>query len=165
MNELKLRQLSVLDNIQVYYMLQRIGPCENEFTNTAHGLEPSDFKAWLEMQDSWSRGEQLPLGFVPQTIFWLYDGDQVVGIGKIRHSLNDNSRQIGGNIGYAIDPLYRGRGYATQLLIRLVTRARDMGIDEILLTVEKYNPASRKVIEKAGGHLIKETEERWYFEF
>ena len=160
-----LRQLNINDRKDVYEMLQRISNNENEFKNTANGLKPLEFKEWLIQQDAWSKGNQLPDGYVAQTIFWLYDCEQVVGIGKIRHSLNDNSRQIGGNIGYAIDPLYRGRGYATQLLILLVKKARDMGIDEILLTVEKYNPASKKVIEKAGGRLLKETEVRWYFEF
>jgi len=33
------------------------------------------------------------------------------------------------------------------------------------LTVEKYNYASKKVIENNGGILYDENEFRWYFEF
>lgn len=160
-----LSKLSFDDNSLIYEMLQRIGKCENEFKNTANGLPYDQFKNWLKQQDDWSKGQNLPAGYVPQSIYWLYCDDIPVGIGKIRHSLNDNSRLVGGNIGYAIDPLYRGRGYATQLLSLLIKKAKELEIQELLLTVEKYNPASKRVIEKAGGIMIKETIERWYFSF
>ncbi len=158
-----IRQLSVNDREDVYQMLQRIGKNENEFKNTAWGLSELEFKDWLVEQHNWSIGEGLPNGYVPQTIFWLYNGDTPVGIGKIRHELNEYSRRIGGNIGYAIDPLQRGKGYAS-ILLRLLTEEADrMNITERLLTVEKYNPASKRVIEKCGGVIINENEERWFF--
>lgn len=162
---MELRQLTPDDGRDVYEMLQRIGENENEFKNNAYGLTFDEFKAWLTEQDNWSRGEALPDGYVAQTIFWLYDNGVPVGIGKIRHALNENSRRIGGNIGYAIDPLHRGKGYATQLLHKLVAKADDIGVGEKLLSVEKYNPASKRVIEKNGGKLVRDNEERWFFEF
>ena len=102
---IQLRQLSLNDGRNIYEMLQRIGRCENEFNNTANGLSFDEFSLWLKEQDSWSQGENLPDGFVPQTVFWLFDDDVPVGIGKIRHSLTEQSRSAGGNIGYATDPL------------------------------------------------------------
>ena len=160
-----LKQLSVSDGIDIYEMLQRIDSNENEFKNTANGLSKKEYHDWLYEQNEWAYGRALPDGYVPQTIYWLYDGEQPVGIGKIRHGLNNNSRKIGGNIGYAVDPIFRGKGYATHLLSLLVVKAREMNISEILLSVEKYNPASKKVIEKNGGKLICENDERWFFEF
>lgn len=165
MNTLYLKQLSVSDGSDVYEMMQRINANENEFKNTAHGLTINEFQDWLIEQDRWSRGQSLPHGYVPQTIFWFFDNNIPVGAGKIRHGLNDNSRKVGGNIGYAIDPLYRGNGYATRFLSLLIKKAHEMHISEILLSVEKYNPASKRVIEKNGGRLVKENEERWFFEF
>lgn len=160
-----IKQLSTNDGIDVYNMLQEIGANENEFKNTAYGLSFDEFKIWLHEQDDWSKGKSLPRGFVPQTVFWLYDGDSPVGIGKIRHKLNDHSREIGGNIGYAIASSCRGKGYATFLLSELIKAADALGIEEKLLTVEKVNPASKVVIEKNGGSVIKENDERWYFSF
>lgn len=165
MNDIFLVKLNIHDDINIYHMLQRIGSNENEFKNTAHGLNYDEFKSWLIKQDDWSKGQNLPEGYVAQTIYWLYDGKVPVGIGKIRHELNDHSRLIGGNIGYAIDPDYRGRGYATILLRYLIIEARKLGIKEKLLSVEKYNPASRRVIEKNGGRMIGENENRWFFTF
>lgn len=162
---IELKQLSTKDGLKVFEMLQRIGSCENEFKNTAHGLTYDEYKVWLVQQDDWSKGANLPEGYVAQTIYWLIDEDNPVGIGKIRHELNCHSRIIGGNIGYAIDPIYRGKGYATELLRLLLLKAREIGVLELLLSVEKYNPASKKVIEKNGGKLINENEDRWFFTF
>ena len=160
---LKLVQLSVKDKEEVYNMLQRIKANENEFTNGAYGLSYDDFKKWLIQQDNWSRGVDLPEGYVPQFVYWLFDEDIPVGIGKIRLGLNEQSRKLGGNIGYAIDPLHRGKGYATILLGLLLKKARELEVNEILLTVEKSNPSSRRVIEKNGGVLVGENELRWYY--
>lgn len=162
---IRLKQLHCDDGFDIYSMLQRIGPCENEFKNTAHGLNYQQYKEWLKQQDDWSMGLNLPDGYVAQTIFWLFDDNQPVGIGKIRHELNNHSRMIGGNIGYAIDPKCRGRGYATKLLEMLIVKAKELGVKEILLSVEKYNPSSKRVIEKNGGELIRENDERWFFSF
>lgn len=162
-NNIQLKQLSTDDKTDVYDMLQRIGSNENEFQNTAYGLTFEQFQQWLVKQDNWSKGLDLPEGYVAQTIFWLYDGIVPVGIGKIRHELNDASRNKGGNIGYAIDSSHRGKGYATILLQKLIQVADDMGVEEKLLSVESYNSASKHVIEKNGGKLIKETAERFYF--
>lgn len=160
-----LRQLSPMDGMDVYIMLQHIGVEENAFTNPANGMNYDVFKDWLVRQDHWSRGEDLPQGYVGQTIFWLYDNNIPVGIGKIRHALTEHSRQIGGNIGYAISSMYRGKGYGTIILKLLLEKAREMNVKEKLLTVEKVNPASRRVIEKNGGEMVGENAERWFFEF
>lgn len=162
---LDFRKLSVIDGKDVYNMLQHIGENENEFKNPVKGMNYDEYKQWLKQQDDWSRGENLPDGYVGQTIFWLYDNNLPVGIGKIRHALTDSSRQIGGNIGYAISDKYRGKGYGTIMLKMLLEKAREMNVREKLLTVEKNNPASKRVIEKNGGKLIAENDERWFFSF
>ena len=160
-----LKQLSVSDGMDIYKMLQHISAVENEFKNPVKEMTYDEYKQWLKQQDDWSRGENLPDGYVGQTCFWLFDNGVPVGFGKIRHSLTEQSKQIGGNIGYAISSDYRGKGYGSILLKKLLESADNMNIDEKLLTVEKYNYASKRVIEKNGGKLIKENEYRWFFEF
>lgn len=161
----ELRELSVFDGEEIYMMLQTIGDNENAFTNPVNGMSFDDFKQWLIQQYDWSIEANLPVGYVGQTIFWLFDNDTPVGIGKIRHTLTEHSRQIGGNIGYAISNKYRGKGYGTIILKLLLEKANKMNVKEKLLTVEKINPASRRVIEKNGGKMIGENAERWFFEF
>ena len=160
-----IRQLSLSDDVAFYDMLQHIGKDENAFTNPVCGMSFEDYQVWLKQQDDWSKGENLPSGYVSQTVFWLMDGETPVGIGKIRHSLTESSRSFGGNIGYAISSQYRSRGFGSILVRELIRKANEMGVEEKILTVEKYNYASKKAIEKNGGRLYDENEYRWYFEF
>ena len=158
-----IRQLSTKDGVDIFNMLKRIGREENHFQNPVHDMSYEQFKAWLIEQDNWSKEINLPKGYAGQTSFWMYVDNEPVAFGKIRHELNENSRKVGGNIGYAVDPLHRGKGYATIILGELIQIASKMGIEEKLLSVEKYNYASKKVIEKNGGYVFKENDLRWFF--
>lgn len=158
-----IRQLSVTDGRDVFEMLKRIGRDENHFQNPVHDMDYGQYKEWLIEQDNWSKEVNLPEGYSGQTSFWMYVDENPVAFGKIRHMLNENSRIVGGNVGYAVDPLHRGKGYATILLSELFCIAEQMKIEEILLTVEKYNYASKRIIEKNGGYVFKENDLRWFF--
>lgn len=163
MNTVFLRQLSPNDGKAFYNMLQHIEREENAFTNPVNGMSFDEYLLWLKQQDDWSKGDNLPKGYVAQTIFWLMDGETPVGIGKIRHVLTESSRIFGGNIGYAISSQHRGLGYGTTIVKELFKQADKMGIKERILTVEKYNYASKRVIENNKGTLFDENEFRWYF--
>lgn len=158
-----LRQLSVNDGIDIYMMLKEINVIENSFTNPVNEMNYEQYREWLIQQDKWSRNEGLPHGFVGQTVYWLYDDIMPIGFGKLRHELTDASRMNGGNVGYAIRPSYRGKGYGKTLLMLLIAEAREKGISEIVLTVDKLNWPSRKVIEKNHGIMFDENDERWFF--
>ena len=164
-NLLYLQLLKENDGEDVFNMLKGIEAVENSFTNPVHDMSFEQYKDWLIQQKKWSRSENLPCGYVGQTIFWLMDDDKPVGIGKIRHALTPASRKNGGNIGYAISSDYRGKGYGNTILSLLLEKARKMNITEIVLTVDKYNYASKKVIEKNGGTLFDENDKRWFFKF
>ncbi len=164
MNELYIKRLSVHDGMDVYQMLQQIGSEENGFSNSACGLSFEEFKEWLCKQQERAEWSEPHHNIVPQTMFWLYADGVPVGVGKIRHQLNEELREDGGNVGYAIAREKRGKGYATVLLSQLLQTASDMHIGDILLTVEKSNLASKCVIEKNGGRLVRETDKRWYFD-
>lgn len=163
--ELSLHPLSVEDSTDVYDMLQKIGKEENEFHNEVNGMSFEEFKEWLKVQDGWAKGTDLPPGYVRQWTFWLYDGDRPVGYGKLREKLTDHSREIGGNVGYAIASDQRGKGYGSALFSMLIQKARENRLPEILSTVEKCNPVSALVHEKCGGKLVKENDQRWYYSF
>lgn len=162
---MNLQELKTSDSMDVYEMLQRIGPSENEFHNDVNGMTYEEYKKWLKKQYSWSKGEKLPAGYVKQWTYWLYKAGSPVGYGKLRERVTEESKKFGGNIGFAIDPLYRGRGYGNILFHLLLNKAKNLGIKEVFSTVEKYNYASKTIHENCGGCLIKEDEVRWYFIF
>lgn len=162
-NSIYLRQLSLEDSKDCYELLHHIGKAENDFTNPVSEMSFEEFKIWLKQQDEWSKGSKLPDGYVPQYCYWLIDNNIPVGFGKIRLGLTEQSRREGGNIGYAIDSRYRGRGYGTKLLSLLLQKSKELGNEEILITVKKYNYSSKGVAEKNGCTIIKETNDWWYF--
>lgn len=161
---LKIKKLNIDDGHDIFEMLKGIESNENEFTNPVKDMNYQEYKEWLILMDNWSKGKELKEGYVPQTIFWLFEDEIPVGIGKIRHELTKVSRLFGGNIGYAISKNYRGKGYGTIFLSKLIEEANKLNIKEKILTVEKYNHPSKKIIEKNGGKLIDENESRWILE-
>lgn len=44
-------------------------------------------------------------------------------------------------------------GYGTQILALVLPKAKELGIDRLLVTCDATNIASRKIIEKNGGIL------------
>lgn len=150
---IKLRELSLEDSREVYDMLQEIGPGENGFGNNAYGLSFEEFKQFLQKNVNSAKGIELTAGHVPQTIYWLFIDGRPVGIGKLRHYLNDQLLKRGGHIGYSIRPTQRAKGYGNILLNEVLKKAKEKEIKEALLTCNEDNILSRNVIETNGGEL------------
>ncbi|MHB1392498.1 MAG: GNAT family N-acetyltransferase [Clostridia bacterium] len=160
----ELRELSTQDGIDIFDMLKEIGPGENGFMNSAFGISYEDFPGFLAENAAYSKGINLPPGYVPQTIYWLYIDSKPVGIGKFRHYLNDALRVHGGHIGYCIRPTERGKGYGSIILRELLKEAKAKAFDEALITCDATNIPSRRVIEGNNGELesIKEGECKYW---
>lgn len=90
---------------------------------------------------------------VPSTQYWLVDGDKYIGRVNYRPVLNDAFKFRGGNVGYAIRPTERKKGYATLIMQKLIEKAKSDGLKELLITCDSDNGASIAVIEKVGGVL------------
>lgn len=149
----ELKELSAKDDMDIFDMLKEIGPGENGFMNSAFGISYEEFPGFLAENIDYSKGVNLPPGYVPQTIYWLYINAKPVGLGKFRHYLNDSLRVRGGHIGYCIRPTERGKGYGTIILRELLKEAKAEAVDEALLTCDATNIPSRRVIEGNNGEL------------
>jgi len=119
-------------------------------------FDHADFEAMLARLHDCSRGVGVPPGFVAHSTYWLVHDGAVVGVSNIRHALTPNLRREGGHIGYGIRPAARRRGFATEILRQSLDRARDLGIDEALVTCSKANVASARAILRNGGVLASE---------
>lgn len=116
-----------------------------------------DFRAYLAWEADLAAGRNLRPGYVPESIFWLVDPDgRFLGSSRLRHHLSPSLCRFGGHIGYDIGPTARGNGYGTTLLRLTLARARDRGLDRVLLTCDSDNIPSRRVIERNGGVLAEE---------
>jgi predicted acetyltransferase len=112
---------------------------------------PEDFGEyvkWLRSQET--RDE--PGKYVPQNTFWLVrDGSEIIGESRLRHKLTPSLAQFGGHIGYMIRPSARRKGYGTKILALTLDRAREMGLDRVLITCSPTNTGSARVILANGG--------------
>ncbi|WP_234533798.1 GNAT family N-acetyltransferase [Paenibacillus pseudetheri] len=150
---IELKEASLSDGRDIFEMIMEIGPGENGFVNNGFDLAYSEFPDFIRDRIALSRGDNLLPNYVPQTNYWLLIDSYPVGVGKLRHSLNDQLRKSGGHIGYSIRPSERGKGFGKIFLAELLKKAADLRIDKVMLTCDPNNVASRKVIEANRGIL------------
>lgn len=115
--------------------------------------DPAVFARYVEhVRAQAHRTSPRPRSPVPSTTLWYVEGDQYLGRLSIRHHLgSDFLREYGGHIGYDVRPGARRRGHATAMLRASLPVARDLGLESVLVTCDRDNTASRKVIESCGG--------------
>ena len=137
---------------------------ENGFTNSNFGCKKEAFEnEILPEYINHSQGINLPDGYVPGTEYFLWEDDQIVGLFRIRHYLNDFLREGAGHIGYGIRKEFRGKGYATKgLKLTLEEAWKIIPEDEIYMSVNKDNPVSLKVQLKNGAYIHHEDDKEYY---
>ncbi len=131
----------------------------NSNINGTGGMDIDNYDEWLEKTLSSHHGKELRKKYVPASTFFavIEETNRIVGMVNIRHSLNKDLIDSGsGHIGYSVRPTERGKGYATRMLNMAITYARDvLNINDIFIGCNKTNLASRRVIEKNGGHFVR----------
>ena len=114
--------------------------------------DPSDFQGMLRSLQDNEKGDNLPEHWVPDSTYWLVtESQKIVGAVNIRHRLTDKLLQSGGHIGYGIRPSERRKGYATKLLSLALNKAKDLGIQKVLVVCDAWNIGSEKTILHNGG--------------
>jgi predicted acetyltransferase len=150
-------------DVQKAYQLQSsFMENENGFVNAAFGYSFDEFKEYVNMRKEHSQGINLPEGYVADTVFILVDGEHYVGIFNLRHELNDFLRNGAGHIGYAISSDFRKKGYATKGLALVLDKAREIGIEEAYLSVNKDNYASVRSQLNNGAVIHHEDDKEYY---
>jgi predicted acetyltransferase len=94
-----------------------------------------------------------PPGVLLYEDFWLMEGDIWIGLLTLRSQLNEQFLYSGGHVGYVVRPSKRRSGYGTTLLRLGLDKARERGLERVLLTCNETNIGSRKIIEANGGQF------------
>jgi predicted acetyltransferase len=161
---LYLKEANAQDIEQEYDFITHTPAEENGFVNPASGCSREEFErvilpGWLDA----AKGIGLPDGWVPDTRFFLWEDDRIVGMFKVRHFLTPALAAGAGHIGYGIRGECRGRGYATAGLKLALDKARQIiQEDEIYMSAHKSNPASLRVQLKNGAYIHHEDEAAYY---
>lgn len=160
---LYLKKINFEDVEEEYKTIKSMPAQENGFENKYYNVTKYEFvNEVIPKLLKNSEGLDLPAGYVPDTYFFLWDDNKIVGLFKIRHHLNDFLRKGAGHIGYGILPEYRGKGYAKKGLILAIEKCKKIiKEDEIYLSVHKDNPTSLRVQLSCGAFIVGETEEEY----
>ncbi|MFF7291260.1 GNAT family N-acetyltransferase [Microbacterium sp. NPDC008134] len=94
-----------------------------------------------------------PAGRVHNDLYWVVDGAKVVGFLSFRHTLNDWLAEAGGHIGYSVRASRRRQGIASAALRLGLDRAREIGLQRVMITCDVDNEGSYRTVESAGGVL------------
>ena len=92
--------------------------------------------------------------YAPTYRFVIGVGDQEVGWIDLRVAESDFFVRFAGQIGYVIDPQFRGNRYATRALRLLRPLARRHGLATLWITCNPENIASRRTCELAGASFV-----------
>lgn len=159
-----INKVNLEDVDKEYLFITNLPVNENGFTNSYHGISKEEFCTKIIYQIiNHSEGKDLPAGYVPETCYFLWDDDCIVGLFRIRHFLNDFLKSGAGHIGYGIHKDYRGRGYATKGLALAIEEAKKIiPEDEIHMSVNINNIASLRVQEKNGAYIHHSDEREHY---
>ena len=120
---------------------------------TAIVVGSEDIAAFVQELHEKKHRSKLKPGIVPGSDFWLIDNNEFIGGLSLRHELNENLLKIGGHIGYEIRPSKRRQGYGTEILRLGLEKAKELGLQKVLVNCDEDNIGSKKIIEHNGGVL------------
>lgn len=160
---LYLKKINKLDVKKEYETIKKIPQNENGFENSYYNCSFAEFNSTIiNKLLNYSQGINLPENYVPCTYYFLWDNDDIVGLFKIRHCLNEQLKIRGGHLGFCILKEFRGKGYGTNGLKLAIEQCKNIiKEDELYLSVLKNNVASLKVQLKNGARIVNETEDHY----
>ncbi|MDH5917488.1 GNAT family N-acetyltransferase [Vibrio splendidus] len=107
--------------------------------------------AYLERRIAYSKGGGLPEGWTPASTYFCFESGRILGVIRVRHGTSPYIHDDIGHIGYETLPQARGRGIASHMLSWV---QRHVLSESAIITCERGNIASQKVIEKCGGRFL-----------
>ena len=155
---LELRKMNYEDVVEQWKYVTALPTNENGLTNQYEGVSFEEYKDRVLPELMMHENPiNMPDWFVPETFYYLWDGNTLIGEYRIRHYLTDALKTGAGHIGYSIKKDFRGKGYGTKgLALTLEVAKKIVPEDEIYLRVLKNNIPSYKAICNNGAYIADE---------
>lgn len=157
---LELRKMNYEDVLEQWKYVTALPADENGLTNRYEGVSFEEYRDTVLPELMMHENPVgMPDWFVPETFYYLWEDDTLLGEFRIRRYLTDALKAGAGHIGYSIHRDFRGRGYGTKgLALTLKVAERIVPEEEIYLRVLKSNIPSFKAICRNGAYIAGEDE-------
>jgi predicted acetyltransferase len=119
-------------------------------------LDAPAFADYVTRLDRRARGEALERGTVAERTFWLLTGGTVAGVSRLRPRLDPLHERLAGHIGFDIAPSFRTGDTGARLFALTLTKARELGLTQVLLCCDPEKTDRRRIVAAAGGTLLDE---------
>lgn len=157
---LELRKMNLKDIKEQWEYVTALPADENGLTNPYEGITFEEYETTVLPELMMHENPvDMPEWFVPETYYYLWDDQVLLGEYRIRHYLTEALRVGAGHIGYSIKREFRGRGFGSKGLALALDLAREIvPEDEMYLRVLKSNIPSFKAISNNGAYIAGEDE-------
>lgn len=150
------RKVEALNYIKEFYL-------NNSDVNGVGKLDDylDNYEEWLKYLKVMSNPNTCPKKWCPGFEYFLIreNDNKLVGMINLRYNLNESLLIHGGHIGYSIRPTERRKGYNKIQLYLCLLKAKELGLDKVLLTAYDHNLGSVKTILALGGILENKIED------
>ena len=155
---LDLRKMNYDDIVEQWKYVAALPADENGLTNSYEGVSFEEYKNVVLPELMMHENPiHMPEWFVPETYYYLWDNDVLVGEFRIRHYLTEALKTGSGHIGYSTKKEFLGQWYGTRGLATTLDLAREIvPEEEIYLRVQKSNIPSFKAICNNGAYIADE---------
>lgn len=160
-----LKEANLEDYQEEFEAISKFKIIENGFSNKFARMDKEAFlNIGLPYMINRPKKIDLKEGIVPQTYFFLWKDDLIIGLVKIRHELTPELKEGAGHIGFGIIPEYRNKGYGKIALKLAIEKCREIikKEKEIYLCCFKSNLASLAVQINNGAYIDHEDENNYF---
>lgn len=116
-------------------------------------IEQLDYDAVLKVVEDYSNGKIFDYDvdyFESSDFYFIFDDEELIGMGEIRHNLKPLGIKTIGHIACGIRPSKRQKGYALKSTECMLEKLKEDNIDEVVLCHYSENNISPKIISKLG---------------
>ncbi|SGY91103.1 Hypothetical acetyltransferase [Moritella viscosa] len=111
----------------------------------------SNYEGYLKKRIAYAKGEELPKGWTPIITYFCIENGVILGSIRVRLGTNAYIEDVIGHVGYETRSSARGKGVAKFMLASI---QKTVLTDNVIITCDPVNIASRKVIESCDGEFI-----------
>lgn len=125
-------------------------PCIIEY-DCSNPIDELNYNDVLEVVKNYGNGKVFDYDidyFESSDFYFLFDNEDMIGMGEIRHNLKPKGANTIGHIACGIRPSKRRQGYALKFVECMIEKIKEDGIKEVILCHYSENAISPKIIKK-----------------